>query len=95
MKIFKKCVLFVLILAIVLAACGCVFGGPKKIGKNAALQAALEDAGLTSEKVADIDIELERDIRSSWYEVSFESGRLEYDYKINAYTGEIISSGTD
>ena len=95
MKVFKKCVLLVLVLALAASACGCVFGGNKKIGKDAALQAALEDAGLTSNDVVDIDIELERSIKSAWYEVSFESGRTEYEYRINAYTGEILSAGTD
>ena len=68
MKVFKNAVLTVLILALVVSVCGCAFGGSKKIGKNAALQAALED---------------------------FESGRAEYEYRINAYTGEVLSSATD
>ena len=70
MKVFKNAVLTVLILALVVSVCGCAFGGSKKIGKNAALQAALE-------------------------EVDFESGRAEYEYRINAYTGEVLSSATD
>ena len=45
MKVFKNAVLTVLILALVVSVCGCAFGGSKKIGKNAALQAALEGAG--------------------------------------------------
>ena len=72
MKVFKNAVLTVLILALVVSVCGCAFGGSKKIGKNAALQAALEG-----------------------YEVDFESGRAEYEYRINAYTGEVLSSATD
>ena len=75
MKVFKNAVLTVLILALVVSVCGCAFGGSKKIGKNAALQAALE--------------------ASAWYEVDFESGRAEYEYRINAYTGEVLSSATD
>ena len=62
MKVFKNAVLTVLILALVVSVCGCAFGGSKKIGKNAALQAALE---------------------------------AEYEYRINAYTGEVLSSATD
>ena len=85
----------VLILALVVSVCGCAFGGSKKIGKNAALQAALEDAGLSSDEVTDIDIELEKTLSSAWYEVDFESGRAEYEYRINAYTGEVLSSATD
>ena len=65
------------------------------IGKDAALQAALTDAGLTADQAVDIDIELERDLRSAWYEIDFECGRTEYEYKVNAYSGEILSARTD
>ncbi len=95
MKQFKKWILVVLVLAIAISACGCVFGGNKKIGKEAALQIALEDAGLTSDEAVDIDIELEKSFSKVWYEVGFESGRAEYEYKIDAYTGEILSATTD
>ncbi len=95
MKVFKKTVLTVLILALVVSVCGCAFGGSKKIGKNAALQTALEDAGLTAGEVTDIDIEFEKTLSTAWYEVNFESGRTEYEYRIHAYTGEILASATD
>ena len=95
MKLVKKVVLTVLVLAIVISAFGCAFGGSKKIGKNAALQAALEDAGLTPDEVTDIDIEYEKTLFSAWYEVDFESGRTDYKYRIHAYTGEILSSAAD
>lgn len=93
MKGFRKCVLLMLVLALVLS--GCAFGGGKKIGKDTALQAALTDAGLTEDQVVDIDIELERDLRSAWYEIDFECGSTEYEYKVNAYSGEILSARTD
>ena len=63
----------------------------KKIGKDAALQAALEDAGVTRDQVTDVDIELRRTLRSTWYEVDFEVMLTDYEYKIDAYTGEILS----
>lgn len=93
MKGLKKIVLLIVVLSLVLS--GCAFGGGKKIGKNAALQAALADAGLTAEQVVDIDIEWERDLGSAWYEIDFESGRTEYEYKVNAYSGEILSARTN
>lgn len=95
MKVLTKWVLFVLLLAFVFSACGCAFGGNKKIGKEAALQVALEDAGLTLAEAVDVDVELEKGYSKAWYEVSFESGRIEYDYKIEAYSGEILSAITD
>ena len=93
MKGFKKCVLLLVVLAIVLS--GCAFGSGEKIGKDAALQAALTDAGLTADQIVDIDIEWERSLFSAWYEVDFECGRTEYEYKVNAYSGEILSERTD
>ena len=93
MKNIRKSILFVVVLAVVLS--GCAFGGAKKIGKDAALQIALADAALTRDQVADIDIELERNPGSAWYEIDFESGRTEYEYRIDAYSGEILSGRTD
>ncbi len=93
MNKFRKCVLLVIILAVMFS--GCVLSGEKMIGKDAALQAALTDAGLTADQAVDIDIELERDLRSAWYEIDFECGRTEYEYKVNAYSGEILSARTD
>ncbi len=93
MNRFRRYVLPVIILAVALS--GCAFGGKKTMGKDAALQAALTDAGLTTAQVADIDIELERNLRSAWYEIDFECGRTEYEYKVNAYSGEILSAKSD
>ncbi len=92
MKKFKSIALLIVALAVLLSGC---FGSPKKIGKDAALQAALDDAGLESKQIVDVDIELEKDTRSTWYEVDFESGSTEYEYKIDAFSGEILSSRTD
>ena len=82
----------VLALAALLIA---VFGGGEKIGKEAALQAALADAGLTRDQVRDVEIDLERGLRSARYEIDFESGLTEYEYKVDAYSGEILSAKTD
>ena len=93
MKTFRKMTLIVLALSLVMS--GCVLGGTKKIGKTEALEIALTDAGLTKDQVVDIDIELERSAGSAWYEIDFESGRTEYEYKIDARSGEILSGRTD
>ncbi len=93
MKNIRRSILFVIVLAVVLS--GCAFGGAKKIAKNEALQIALTDAGLTKDQVVDVDIELERNLRSAWYEIDFESGRSEYEYRIDAYSGEILSGRPD
>lgn len=93
MKKLMTWISILLVISVVLS--GCVFGGEKRIGKDAALQAALADAGLTEAQIADIGIDLETERRSAWYEVEFESGGKEYDYKINAYTGEVVSARSD
>ena len=93
MKTFRKMTLIVLALSLVMS--GCVLGVTKKIGKTEALEIALTDAGLTKDQVVDIDIELERSAGSAWYEIDFEGGRTEYEYKIDAYSGEILSGRTD
>ena len=95
MKAMKKAVLAVLIFALVVAACACAFGDSKKIGEKAALKAALEDARFTPDEVTDIDIEYEKTPSSAWYEVDFESSRTNYEYRIDAYTREILSATTD
>ena len=96
MKNIKKGILIVLVFTFVFTGCGFIFGSKEKIGKDAAREIALKDAKLTLEQVSDIDIELERSLfHSARYEIGFESGRTEYEYKINAYTGEIISAKTD
>jgi uncharacterized membrane protein YkoI len=63
-----------------------------KIGEEAALKIALDDAGLKQSQVRDIDVELERGDRGEYYEVGFEKGVYEYEYLIEAYTGEILSA---
>ncbi len=62
------------------------------ITANDARDAALKHAGLTESQVSDIDVDLDRDNGKLIYEVDFNSGNTEYDYDINAETGEVISA---
>ncbi len=57
-----------------------------------ATDAALKHAGLDKSQVRDIDVDLDRDNGKLIYEVDFNSGNTEYDYDINAETGEVISA---
>ena len=63
-----------------------------RIGEEAALKIALDDAGLTQKQVRDIDVELERNLSAEYYEVDFEQGIYEYEYRIEAFSGEILSA---
>lgn len=85
-------------LCLVLVICemfltGC---GSNYIGKDKALEIALGDASLTQEDVRDVEVELDREVvGATAYEVSFENGFDDYEYVINAETGEIIKSKMD
>ena len=57
-----------------------------------AKEAALRHAGLQESQVSDVDVDLDRDNGKLIYEVDFNSGNTEYDYDINAETGEVISA---
>ena len=51
---------------------------------------ALQDAGLKEADVRDLEVELDRDDGAVHYDVDFEKGNDDYDYDIDAVTGEIL-----
>ena len=61
------------------------------IGEDAALTAALKHAGLASGDVQVLKNKLDWDDGVQEYEIEFYSGNTEYDYTVNAQTGEIRS----
>ena len=61
----------------------------RKLGKEAVLIAALDDAGVRPRDIRDLKIEPKQDSRGDWYEVSFKDGSYQYEYEIDAYSGEI------
>ena len=90
-----KKILTVLVVLVVLGAC---IGGffiwrhsATTIGKKAALEIALTDAGVERAKAYDIDTEYEH----GYYEISFDSAAGEHEYRIDAKTGEILSGHID
>ena len=90
MKRMKMCAMLVLAAVMLLSVGEKAFADAQRIGSEAALQAALDEAGLTAEQVTDVDVEFERNLRASWYEVDFESGKREYAYRVDAYSGEVL-----
>ena len=65
--------------------------GSEYIGIDAALEAALAHAKLTSEEVFVYSVHRERDDGLVYYNVEFGWDGKEYEYEINAYTGEVES----
>ena len=61
----------------------------EKISREKAKSIALNHAGLKEADVRGLEIELDYDKGIHVYEVSFESGRYEYDYDIDAYSGVV------
>lgn len=65
---------------------------PEIITREDALAAALADAGLAETEIYDVDVDLDLRRNSSYYEVDFETQSTEYEYDIDAFTGEILRS---
>lgn len=65
------------------------------IGKEKAKSIAFKDAAVSSSKVRELEVELDKDEKVAVYEVSFEVGNTEYDYEINARTGKIVKKEID
>ena len=65
------------------------------ISSEAARDAALAHAGLSLDAVHELEVEADLDERIPNYSVEFKSGSMEYEYKINASTGEILSVEQD
>ena len=65
------------------------------IGTEAALAAALSHAGLDRSQAAGAEVEMDCENGTIIYEVEFSYGGQEYEYEIEASTGEIINSDSD
>lgn len=60
------------------------------ISKENAKKAALSHAKISADKIKGLEIELDKENGKVYYEVSFVSGRYEYEYKINAVNGAVM-----
>lgn len=66
------------------------------IGKNSALVAALNYAGVTKDYQIDADVDPELDENPAHYEVELYHGTLgKLEYKVDAYSGKVISGPKD
>ena len=65
------------------------------IGYESALAAALSHAGMDSSQVSGTEVEMDCENGIIIYEVEFKYGGQDYEYEINASTGEIMVSDVD
>ncbi len=86
--------IMLLVLAVI-AAAGAVFVRSALIGKNEAKAIALQDAGLTEADTSALRTKLDLDDGRFQYEVDFYSNGTEYEYRIQAKDGGIISRDID
>ena len=70
-------------------------GSGNYVGVDRAKSAALAGAGLSASDVSFEKAKLEKDDGVNKYEVEFVSGGVEYDYEIDAETGEILEQQTE
>lgn len=75
------------------ALTGC--GSGQDIGRDAALEAALNDAGVSESDTTRLKVSEDRDDGRKVYEIRFDVEEKEYDYEILASDGSIISSDVD
>ncbi|MCI9143370.1 MAG: cell wall protein [Lachnospiraceae bacterium] len=68
---------------------------PVDIDQEAAVNAALSHAGLSASQVRKLEADYDYDDGIALYEVEFEYGNYEYEYKIDATTGEILEYEID
>lgn len=65
------------------------------IGEEQARATAVEHAGLTADDVTFIKVQMDRDDGRTVYDVEFYYNNTEYDYEIDASSGEIVSYDQD
>lgn len=88
-KMLALLVLAALVLSL-LAGCG----APEYIGEDKAKQIAVEDAYFTTDTVPNITAELTEEEESAYYTVSFTVEGMDYVYKLDAVSGEILEYPT-
>ena len=72
---------------------GC--GNDSDIGREAALEAALNDAGVSESDATRLKVSEDRDDGRKVYEIRFDVAEKEYDYEIQASDGTILSSDVE
>lgn len=85
----------IVIIAVAAVAVFFVMRGNAYIGKAAAFECAYKDAGVTADEVIEKDAEFEKKGGKAWYDVEFETFTTEYDYTIDARTGDVLNGRSE
>lgn len=70
-------------------------GNTSYVGEDAALTAALTHAGLSASDISRQKVEFDFDDGYAIYEIEFRSGRYEYEYEVDAVSGQVLKSEMD
>ena len=89
----KKNIFAVIVLAMILATALPVFAD-SLISEREAMQIAMQHAGVEEADVSYIRVATFENHEVREYDVKFYVGSEEYDYELEARTGEILSAGT-
>lgn len=94
-RIYRAAALILICAAMCAALAGCGNAEEKElIGRAAAREIALKDAGFPARWVIQLDADLEHDDGQHNYDVFFINATTKYYYTIDGDTGAIVSSST-
>ena len=94
-KSIKTAVILAAAAVTALGAAGCGAGNEKNIGKDAALEVALEDAGVNESDTTRLKVSEDRDDGRTIFEIQFDADGREYDYEVQASDGKILSADVE
>ena len=89
--LMKKIAVF-FIIALLLAGCSAPGVNDSTMDRNTLRTIVFEYAGVNEADAYDLDEEFEKEGGKTYYELDFEAEGVEYEYVLNAHTGEILRS---
>lgn len=98
----KKALKTVLIILLVLVLAGAAIGGffiwqhtTTYIGRRSAEDIAVADSGVELTAIKKIESEFEKNHYTAWYDVEIDTFGMDWEYIIDARTGEILNSTSE
>ena len=91
----KKIITIVLIVVLVAAAVvGFILwkNASAYIGQKAALEIAVKDAAIEPATIVESSVDFEKNQMSAWYDVDIDTHSTDYEYVVDAVSGEILNS---